>query len=82
MAEGIGKFKKKHYVKAAVLGVLSLVLYTVLFTKQHILNETFAKGGYYALLPIATAFLFSFVHGGFTGHFWDIIGISAKKEKR
>ncbi|MBF0487363.1 MAG: hypothetical protein HQK98_04315 [Nitrospirae bacterium] len=82
MAGNIDKFRKKHYGKAIVLGIVSLVLYTILFTEQHVLNEVFAKGGYFALLPIATAFLFSFVHGNFTGNFWDIIGISAKKEKR
>ncbi|MBF0319108.1 MAG: hypothetical protein HQL01_04805 [Nitrospirae bacterium] len=82
MAGNIDKFKKRHFGKAIVLGIVSLVLYTILFTEQHVLNEVFAKGGYYALLPIATAFLFSFVHGNFTGNFWDIIGISAKKEKR
>ncbi|MEO5360125.1 MAG: hypothetical protein H7843_06700 [Nitrospirota bacterium] len=82
MAGRTDKFKKKHYGKAIVLGIVSLALYTILFTEQHILNAVFAKGGFYALLPIATAFMFSFVHGSFTGNFWDIIGISAKKEKR
>jgi hypothetical protein len=30
-------------------------------------------------VPVAMAFLFSLVHGAFTGHFWDVLGIKARK---
>lgn len=34
----------------------------------------------YALVPLAIAMVFSFVHGAFTGHFWDLLGLRAKKK--
>ena len=34
---------------------------------------------WYVLAPIAMAFALSFTHGNFTGLFWDVIGLKAKK---
>ena len=73
--------KKKALVSAIIMGVLSIGLYALLFVKEDLINSTFGKGGAYALLPIATAFLFSFVHGSFTGNFWTVLGIEAAKSK-
>jgi len=73
--------RKKALVRAITMGALSLGLYALLFVKQDLVNATFGKGGVYALLPIATAFLFSFVHGSFTGNFWTALGIEAAKNK-
>jgi len=73
--------KKKALVGAIIFGVLSIGLYALLFVKEDMINATFGKGGMYALLPIATAFLFSFVHGNFTGNFWSALGIEAAKGK-
>ncbi len=33
------------------------------------------------LIPIALVFLLSFVHGAFTGLFWDVIGLKAARKK-
>jgi hypothetical protein len=30
------------------------------------------------VVPIAIAFLFTLVHGAFTGYFWDLLGLKAK----
>jgi len=73
--------KKKALVSAIVMGALSIGLYALLFVKEDLVNSTFGKGGVYAVLPIATAFLFSFVHGNFTGSFWTALGIEAAKGK-
>jgi len=73
--------KKKALVSAIIMGVLSIGLYALLFVKQDLVNSTFGKGGFYALLPIVTAFAFSFVHGNFTGNFWTALGIEAAKNK-
>ncbi|HXX58100.1 MAG TPA: hypothetical protein VEI96_08885 [Thermodesulfovibrionales bacterium] len=74
--------KKKPYGKVIVFGVLSVALYGVLIAKQNICNDFFTRGGLYALLPICAAFLFSFVHGNFTGNFWTVLGIEASKKKK
>ena len=82
MASNHGSSKKKPYGAAIILGVVSLALYVGLLTQQEMVNQYFTKGGVYAFLPIATAFLFSFVHGNFTGNFWTVLGIEASKKKK
>jgi hypothetical protein len=37
--------------------------------------QFFTKGGYYAALPIATVFVFSFAHGAFASSLWSVLGI-------
>jgi F0F1-type ATP synthase assembly protein I len=74
--------KKKPVAAMIVMGIVSVALYATLLLKQDLINETFAKGGMYALLPIITAFVFSYFHGGFTGHFWTVLGVEAARKKR
>ncbi|HUJ18226.1 MAG TPA: hypothetical protein VL197_09580 [Nitrospirota bacterium] len=74
--------KKKPVTAMIVLGVISLALYAALLRNQDVVNSMFGKGGMYALLPIVTAFLFSFVHGTFTGHFWTVLGVEAARKKK
>jgi hypothetical protein len=74
--------KKKPYLKALVSGLAAGILYYLLFLNEDLIVATFAKGKFYALLPIATAFIFSIAHGTFTGAFWELFGIEAKKQKR
>lgn len=65
------------------LGAISAGLYTLLFLFAPALPEmaAAARGGQwaYALVPLAIALIFSFVHGAFTGHFWDVLGLQARK---
>jgi F0F1-type ATP synthase assembly protein I len=74
--------KKKPVGKLIVMGIISIALYATLLHHQDLVNSSFAKGGMYALLPIITAFVFSFVHGSFTGNFWTVLGIEASKKKK
>ncbi len=63
-------------------GLASCALYAALLMKQDVVNSYFSLGGAYAFLPIATAFVFSFVHGSFTGNFWTVLGVEAAKKKK
>ena len=74
--------RKKPYGQALLMGAISVALYVLLLTKQDVLNEYFGRGGVYAFLPIITAFLFSIVHGSFTGNFWTILGVEAAKKRK
>jgi uncharacterized integral membrane protein len=74
--------KKKPVVKMVVMGIISLAMYAFLLARQDEVNSIFGKGGWFAFLPIITAFLFSFVHGAFTGDFWTVLGIEAAKKKK
>lgn len=73
---------KKPVAQALIWGVVAAVLYVTLYMKEDTVLQYFSRGGMYAFLPIATAFLFSFVHGSFTGYFWNALGVDASKKAR
>lgn len=68
-------------LRTILLGVVSLVLYIILFSNENAVLELSMDGGWGFLVPIAIAFLFSFVHGAFTGGFWDMLGLKAQTRK-
>ncbi len=74
--------KKKPVAAMVIMGIISIALYAALLLKQDLISENFAKGGLYAFLPIITAFVFSYFHGAFTGHFWTVLGIEAARKKK
>jgi len=74
--------KKKPVGKMLVMGLISIALYALLLAKQDDVNVIFGQGGWYAFLPIITAFVFSFVHGTFTGDFWTVLGVEAARKKK
>jgi hypothetical protein len=76
-----GVKRKKPVGKMLVAGIITIALYTTLLTKQDMITDYFTRGGVYALLPIAAAFIFSLFHGTFTGSFWTVLGVEAKKKK-
>ncbi|MBI5199746.1 MAG: hypothetical protein HZA09_07015 [Nitrospirae bacterium] len=77
-----GSYEKKNPLwKTIILGIISVALYATLLLNQDIINNYFGRGELYALLPIITAFIFSLIHGSFTGNFWTVLGIEAKKKK-
>jgi len=71
--------KSKLFSKTAVYGIFSLVLYILLYLFEDSILDLSSRGRWYFLLPILAAFVFSFMHGNFTAHFWDMLGIKAKK---
>jgi hypothetical protein len=77
-----GNNKSKPFAKAAVFGILSIAIYAALFVYEDSIITNFARGGFFALLPIAVAFLVSYIHGSFTGSFWSLLGIEASKKGR
>lgn len=69
--------RKKAKGQAILFGVLSVGLYAAAFAFAEPMVTLFARGGAYCLLPVATVFLFSYVHGNFTGNVWTALGIEA-----
>lgn len=73
--------RKKTVIATAVFGVGSLTLYLLLFAyaDQLVLwaEQTRQGNKLLFLIPIAIAFVFSWVHGSFTGHFWELLGVRA-----
>ncbi len=66
----------------AGLGLASAGLYLLLFEHSAAIAALAAETRHghklYALVPMGIAVLFSLVHGSFTGHFWDVLGLKAK----
>jgi hypothetical protein len=79
----LAPWKRREAIKVIALGTLTALLYLLLFLfSDHLLQFAAAtRQGekMYALVPLAIALLFSFVHGAFTGQFWDLMGLKAKK---
>ncbi|MFP5222779.1 MAG: hypothetical protein ACLGSA_10865 [Acidobacteriota bacterium] len=72
--------KKKPVAKLMAYGIGSCAIYTAVYLFQDIIMASFAKGGVYTVLPIATVFLFSWIHGTFAGTLWEVLGIDAVKK--
>ncbi|NGZ05820.1 MAG: hypothetical protein G8237_05630 [Magnetococcales bacterium] len=62
-----------------VFGMCSATLYAVLLLFEQPILAWSTRGGWYFIIPVAIAFLFSWVHGQFTAAFWDTLGIQAKQ---
>ena len=63
-------------------GIVSALLYLLLYAFEESILDWSEQGGWFFLVPIATAFVFSLVHGTFTGYFWDVLGVKAKSVKK
>lgn len=72
--------KGKEILKMAALGLGTAALYAAVFLNAGTVMKYFTRGGWYAALPIATVFVFSFVHGAFAHHVWSLLGIEAVKK--
>jgi hypothetical protein len=55
------------------------VLYWLLFANETRVMDLSRQGSWSAVILIAIALVFSFVHGAFTSHFWEMLGLRAKK---
>lgn len=80
MATNSNKANRKPVAKMLLFGVGSVALYSLVFAYQGLITAYFTRGALYAVLPIASAFAFSYVHGHFTGYFWSVLGIEANKK--
>jgi hypothetical protein len=61
-------------------GAASVLCYTVLFTYEEEVMALFTRtDGWYPLLPVLTAFVFSLAHGAFTAYFWEVVGVQARR---
>jgi hypothetical protein len=69
----------KMITRVAIYGFISLVLYFLLYFFEDAILEFTSRGGWFFIAPVVIAFVFSYFHGSFTSHFWDALGIKAKK---
>jgi hypothetical protein len=72
--------RKKLMGRTLALGLGAAALYAAVFLNTDLVMKYFTKGGIYAALPVATVFIFSFVHGAFASNLWSVLGIEATKK--
>ncbi|MEE4608865.1 MAG: hypothetical protein V2L15_08255 [Desulfobacteraceae bacterium] len=77
MAEGVSR--KKTVQKTFVFGAAAAAIYAAVFYFTDPLMSFATRGKFYALVPVGTVFLFSYIHGNFTSYFWSALGIEASK---
>ena len=79
----VAKLKSiNKYRCAAGFGVISIALYAFLYFYNtdltHIAQATHDGEKTWFFVPIVIALVFSLIHGSFTSHFWDALGVKAK----
>ena len=74
--------RKGTLARTLVYGVISISLYTLLYVFEKEVLELTKAGRWNFFIPILIAFVFSVIHGNFTGQFWDMFGIKAKTTKK
>lgn len=67
--------KRTKLIKLLLWGVMVIALYGGLYFGEVPLVHWISQGHWTFVGTIVIAFLFSFVHGNFTGKFWDVLGI-------
>lgn len=67
-----------------LLGGMSAFMYALLYLFSADLVQlaqiTHQGNHHYFYVPVVIALVFSFVHGAFTSHFWDMMGIKPKQQ--
>jgi len=68
----------KTLLRAILFGAVSIALYLLVFLNQDTITEYFSRGGFYAVVVVLTAIVFSLIHGTFANYVLELIGIRAK----
>ena len=74
--------RSKALKSTLIYGAISITLYVLLYLFNEQVLEHSRAGGLSFFVPIVIAFVFSIVHGNFTGQFWDLFGIKPKTTKK
>ena len=69
-------------LKILFFGIISFILYFLIFYFEEFVMHYFVLGSWYALLPISTAFLISIAYGLFANYVIDYIGNIQKKKSK
>ena len=73
----------KPWMPFLASGVASALCYVLLFANEKEVMAAFTRtDGWYPVLPVLTAFVFSLAHGAFTGYFWAVMGVAARPVAR
>lgn len=76
-----GAAHSANVLKACVWGLASAGLFALLFLNEDLVTDLYTRGKWFAAFPIATVFVFSFVHGSFANYFLTSLGLTPKGKK-
>ena len=68
------KTKAKSVSQALLWGIISAVLYLLVFMNAQTVMEYLSRGGIFATVLLVIALLFSVVHGTFANYLIEVIG--------
>jgi len=72
----------KTHLLLVASGIVSGTLYLLLYLYEREIMAAFTRtDGWFPVLPVLAAFVFSFAHGAFTGYFWEVLGIRGRQKK-
>ena len=75
--------KSKPYLQLIASGIVSCALYLLLYLYEREIMAAFTRtDGWFPVLPVLAALVFSFAHGAFTGYFWEVLGIKARRNQQ
>lgn len=72
--------KLTPFKKTILFGAITGLLYVFVFANSELVMSYFTKGSWYAALPVATVFIFSFAHGAFASSLWSVLGIGERRK--
>lgn len=81
MAVATPQSKSKTLAKTLAYGAATAALYAAVFLNSGLVMKYFTRGGWYAAMPVATVFVFSYFHGVFAGSLWSLLGIEPRKRE-
>lgn len=68
--------------KTLAYGITSITLYVLLYIFEQDILTLSKEGKWNFYVPMLIAFIFSIIHGNFTGQFWDLFGVKPKTTKK
>lgn len=69
---------KTSLLRTILYGLASALLYYLLYAYSEPILNLSRQGHWAFIIPVGIAFIFSYVHGHFTGYFWERMGMTAK----
>jgi hypothetical protein len=74
---------QRPWIPLVLSGIASAICYGTLFAYQDEIMASFTRtDGWYPVLPVVTAFVFSLAHGAFTAYFWEVLGVRARAPRK
>ncbi len=76
------KVWSKRTAKIFSWGIISLIMFLIIFLNQNAVTKYFTEGGAFVVAIVATALAFAFVHGNFANYVLEGLNFKAVNRKK